>query len=76
MEDACGLILPYSRPLIELFVRKLVEHGNGIALLFNRCDSNNSLGSSSSQKQREWNSYATASDSTDQTEREGISRLR
>lgn len=30
---------PYSRPLIELFVRKLAEHGNGIALLFNRCDS-------------------------------------
>ena len=30
---------PYSRPLIEQFVRKLAEHGNGIALLFNRCDS-------------------------------------
>ena len=30
---------PYSRPLIELFVRRLAEHGNGIALLFNRCDS-------------------------------------
>lgn len=30
---------PYSRPLIELFVRKLATHGNGIALLFNRCDS-------------------------------------
>ena len=29
---------PYSRPLINLFVRKLAEHGNGIALLFNRCD--------------------------------------
>ena len=27
---------PYSRPLIELFVRKLAEHGNGIALLFHR----------------------------------------
>ena len=27
---------PYSRPLIELFVRKLAEHGNGIALLFNQ----------------------------------------
>ena len=26
---------PYSRPLIEQFVRKLAEHGNGIALLFN-----------------------------------------
>ena len=26
-------------PLIEQFVRKLAEHGNGIALLFNRCDS-------------------------------------
>ena len=25
--------------LIEQFVRKLAEHGNGIALLFNRCDS-------------------------------------
>lgn len=30
---------PYSRPLIEQFVRKLSEHDNGIALLFNRCDS-------------------------------------
>lgn len=29
---------PYSRPLIEHFVRKMAEHGNGIALLFNRCD--------------------------------------
>lgn len=29
---------PYSRPLIEQFVRKMAEHGNGIALLFNRCD--------------------------------------
>lgn len=29
---------PYSRPLIELFVRRLAEHGDGIALLFNRCD--------------------------------------
>lgn len=31
---------PYSRPLIELFVRKLADHNNGIALLFNRCDNN------------------------------------
>lgn len=31
---------PYSRPLIERFVNRLAEHGNGIALLFNRCDSN------------------------------------
>lgn len=30
---------PYSRPLIEQFVKRMVEHGNGIALLFNRCDS-------------------------------------
>ena len=30
---------PYSRPLIEQFVAKMVEHNNGIALLFNRCDS-------------------------------------
>ena len=30
---------PYSRPLIERFVNRLAEHGNGIALLFNRCDS-------------------------------------
>ena len=29
---------PYSRPLIERFLRKMAEHGNGIALLFNRCD--------------------------------------
>lgn len=30
---------PYSRPLIELFMRKMAEHNNGIALLFNRLDS-------------------------------------
>jgi len=30
---------PYIRPLIEQFVAKMVEHNNGIALLFNRCDS-------------------------------------
>lgn len=30
---------PYSRPLIERFVGKLADHGNGMALLFNRCDS-------------------------------------
>lgn len=30
---------PYSRPLVDQFVQKLAEHGNGIALLFNRCDS-------------------------------------
>lgn len=30
---------PYSRPLIEKFVEKMVEHNNGIALLYNRCDS-------------------------------------
>ena len=30
---------PYSRPLIEQFVQKMAEHNNGIALLFNRCDS-------------------------------------
>lgn len=30
---------PYSRPLIEQFVRRLAEHGNGMALLYNRCDS-------------------------------------
>lgn len=30
---------PYSRPLIEQFVQKMSKHGNGIALLFNRCDS-------------------------------------
>lgn len=29
---------PYSRPLIEQFIRKMSTHGNGIALLFNRCD--------------------------------------
>ena len=28
---------PCSRPLIEQFVKRLAEHGNGIALLFNRC---------------------------------------
>lgn len=30
---------PYSRPLVEEFVKRLADHGNGIALLFNRCDS-------------------------------------
>lgn len=30
---------PYSHPLIERFVKKMAQHGNGIALLFNRCDS-------------------------------------
>lgn len=30
---------PYSRPLIELFLKKKAEHNNGIALLFNRLDS-------------------------------------
>lgn len=30
---------PYSRPLIEQFIRKMVDHNNGIALLFNRLDS-------------------------------------
>ncbi len=30
---------PYSRPIIEQFVLRLAEHDNGIALLYNRCDS-------------------------------------
>lgn len=30
---------PYSRPLIENFVKRMVAHGNGITLLFNHCDS-------------------------------------
>ena len=30
---------PYSRPLIEHFVKRMAEHNNGIALLFNKCDS-------------------------------------
>lgn len=30
---------PYSKPLIELFLKKMAEHNNGIALLFNRMDS-------------------------------------
>lgn len=29
---------PYSRPLIEQFIKRMSEHNNGIALLFNRCD--------------------------------------
>lgn len=29
---------PYSRPLLERFVKRLSKHGNGIALLYNRCD--------------------------------------
>lgn len=30
---------PYSRPLINRFIEKMSSHNNGIALLFNRCDS-------------------------------------
>lgn len=30
---------PYSRPLINRFLEKMGAHNNGIALLFNRCDS-------------------------------------
>lgn len=30
---------PYSRPLIELFIDKMAKHNNGIALVYNRCDS-------------------------------------
>lgn len=30
---------PYSRPLIDQFIKRMAEHNNGIALLFNRCDS-------------------------------------
>nr|DAO67695.1 MAG TPA: DNA N-6-adenine-methyltransferase [Caudoviricetes sp.] len=30
---------PYSKPLMRQFVERLSEHGNGIVLLFNRCDS-------------------------------------
>ena len=29
---------PYSRQLISLFIRKMAEHGNGVALIFNRMD--------------------------------------
>lgn len=29
---------PYSRKLIAPFIRKMAEHGNGIALIFNRMD--------------------------------------
>ena len=29
---------PYTNPLIKRFVTKLAEHGNGIALLYARCD--------------------------------------
>ena len=29
---------PYSHPLVFQFVKRLAEHGNGIALLFDRCD--------------------------------------
>lgn len=29
---------PYSRPLIAPFIRKMAEHDNGIALIFNRMD--------------------------------------
>lgn len=30
---------PYSHPLIDKFVKRMAEHGNGIALLFDRMDS-------------------------------------
>ena len=30
---------PYSRPLLEQFVRRMADHNNGIMLLFNRSDS-------------------------------------
>ena len=30
---------PYSQPLLDQFMCKMAEHGRGIALLFNRCDS-------------------------------------
>lgn len=29
---------PYSNPIIKHFVQKLADHGNGIALLYARCD--------------------------------------
>lgn len=29
---------PYDQPTITRFIRRLAQHGNGIALLFNRCD--------------------------------------
>ena len=29
---------PYSRKLVEPFIRKMAQHGNGIALVFNRMD--------------------------------------
>ncbi len=29
---------PYSQPLLRMFLQRLADHGNGIALLFNRCD--------------------------------------
>lgn len=30
---------PYSHPLIDRFIEKMAQHNNGIALLYNRCDS-------------------------------------
>lgn len=38
--DKALRIITLNRWLIWQFVEKLAEHGNGIALLFNRCDSN------------------------------------
>ena len=29
---------PYNHPLIDRFIRRLADHGNGIALIFNRMD--------------------------------------
>lgn len=31
---------PYSKPLLNQFIERMVKHNNGIALLFNRLDSN------------------------------------
>ena len=30
---------PYSQPLLDNFMARMADHNNGIALLFNRCDS-------------------------------------
>ena len=37
--DPCAPVRPLWPTAEVMYVRKLAEHGNGIALLFNRCDS-------------------------------------
>ena len=59
----------YSRPLIELFVRKLAEHGNALHY-YSTVAIQNVSGRHLSKSDGNEIPYATASDSTDQAEHE------